>query len=177
MKLKLPTKCVVDTNVPVVANDKGDFPDECVGACVDAIEQIMKSGVLVLDAGEEIFTEYIKNLSLSGQPGVGDEFIKWVHDRRWSGSSEFEMVEIRTNGSSYDEFPQSEILEKFDKSDKKFIVVANAHQEKPSILEATDSKWWGIKEELKKFGIKIIFMCPEYVKGIYREKMGNFRAT
>ena len=44
--MKLPKKCVVDTNVPIVANlaiqpDPGsDVPDACVKACVEAVEHV-----------------------------------------------------------------------------------------------------------------------------------------
>lgn len=52
----LPTKYVVDTNMPKTANLAGDpnaIPDELVGcvlAYVDAVEQVVKKGGLVIDA-------------------------------------------------------------------------------------------------------------------------------
>lgn len=30
-----------------------------------------------------IFEEYLQNLSLKGQPGTGDMFMKWVFDHAW----------------------------------------------------------------------------------------------
>jgi hypothetical protein len=60
----------------------------------------------------------------------------------------------------------------FDNSDRKFVAVANAHPDKPEILQATDSKWWGWKDALAKVGITVSFMCPEYVRIKYEEKIG-----
>ena len=48
-QMSLPAKCVVDTNVPILANlatqpDPGsDFPGTCVEACVDAVEHVMRT--------------------------------------------------------------------------------------------------------------------------------------
>jgi hypothetical protein len=85
----LPKKCLLDTNVPKTANlaiDPAAIPDElagCVLTCVEAVDHVVKRGGLVMDAGNEIFDEYRRHLSMSGQPGVGDRFMKWVHDNRW----------------------------------------------------------------------------------------------
>ena len=80
---RFPQKCIVDTNVPVVANltkDPLDIPDDlvdCVDACIAAIEYVTSGrGILVIDDGNEIFDEYRKQLSMSGQPGIGDRFMK-----------------------------------------------------------------------------------------------------
>lgn len=88
--MRLPKKCLVDTNVPKTANlatqpdPNSDVPDCCVLACIEAVEHVIKKRGLVIDAGDEIFDEYRQQLSMKGQPGVGDRFIKWVHDNRWS---------------------------------------------------------------------------------------------
>ena len=106
----LPKKCLVDTNVPKTANlalDPAMIPQEltgCVLACVEAIEHVVKKGGLVIDDGDEIFDEYRQQLSLKGQPGVGDRFMKWVHDNRWNFPNA-DRVTITKNGESYDEFP------------------------------------------------------------------------
>ena len=87
--MNLPKKCLVDTNVPMTANlafqsdPECGVPYACVYACVEAIEHVTKNGGLVIDAGDEIFTEYRHHLHMSGQPGLGDLFMKWVHDNRW----------------------------------------------------------------------------------------------
>jgi len=173
-----PEKCLIDTNVPITANlslAPQDISDEltgCVLVCVEAIEHVVKNGGLVLDAGEEIFTEYRNNLSMSGQPGVGDRFMKWVHDNRWS-FPDADRVTITKNGVSYSEFPGHNDLTNFDNSDRKFIAVSNAHPGKPPILQATDSKWWRWKEALAETGITVDFLCPDYVEAKYAEKFNT----
>ena len=174
--MSLPNKCLVDTNVPKTANlalapDK--VPCEltgCVLACVEAVEHVIKKRGLVIDAGDEIFDEYRQQLSMKGQPGVGDHFMKWVHDNRWS-LPDSDRVTIKKNGESYDQFPDHDGLAQFDSSDRKFIAVANAHPDKPPILQATDSKWWGWKDVLAEVGITVHFLCPDYAKAKYEEKM------
>ncbi len=70
--MSLPTNCVVDTNVPKVANLatlpdlKSDFPDTCVEACEYAIEHVVQTRGLILDAGDEFYNEYRRQLPMSG---------------------------------------------------------------------------------------------------------------
>jgi len=175
--IRLPIKCLVDTNVPKTANRASEpfnIPVEllqCVLACVEAVEHVVSKGKLVLDAGNEIYDEYRNQLSMSGQPGVGDRFMKWVHDHQWS-FPDADRISIIKEGDSYREFPQHDGLKDFDISDRKFIAVANAHLEKPPILQATDSKWWGWQEPLSEVGIQVIFLCPGYIENKYQEKIG-----
>ena len=68
--------CVVDTNVPLTANG-GEDP-KCILACIDALRELMRSGHIVIDDKYLILKEYMHKLSPSGQPGVGDAFLKWV---------------------------------------------------------------------------------------------------
>ena len=171
--MTLPKYCVVDTNVPIAANRKHPFDgadevekEKWILACVEAIEHVCTKDALVLDEGDEIFTEYQRHLSLSGQPEVGDMFIKWVHDNR----GRLPTARITKNGDSYDEFPEHEELKNFDPSDRKFVALANVHPKKPSILEATDSKWWHWKDALKEKGIDLRFLCQEYIERIYNAK-------
>jgi hypothetical protein len=176
--MSLPKKCLMAINVPRTANlatqpDPGsDASDACVLACIEAVEHVIKKRGLIIDAGEEIFDEYRQQLSMKGQPGVGDRFMKWVHDNRWS-LPDAQRVTITRNGDSYNEFPTHGDLNDFDRSDRKFIAVASAHVDKPPILQATDSKWWGWKDALAEVGITVQFLFPEYVKAKYAEKMGT----
>lgn len=171
-------KVVVDTNVPKTANlalAPDEIPAEligCVLACVEAIEHVVKNRGLVIDDGDEIYDEYRQQLSMKGQPGVGDRFMKWVHDNRWA-LHESNRVTINKKGESYEQFPSHDGLNNFDRSDRKFVAVANAHPGKPAIVQATDSKWWGWKGALKEVGISVHFICPKYVKAKYTEKFGT----
>lgn len=176
MSLKIPDKCIVDTNVPITANRATDPAsiekglEGCVQFCVEAIVKVMKDGGLVIDAGDEIFAEYSANLKLCGQPGLGHAFLKWVHDKQW-GFPEEDRVAITRDGSSYKEFPNHDDLSGFDNSDRKFVAVANAHPESPTILQATDSKWWGWKTALAEVGVTVLFLCPDYVQSKYKKKI------
>jgi hypothetical protein len=176
--INLPRKCVVDTNVPKTANlaiNPDKIPDEltlCVFGCVEAVEHVVRKGGLVVDAGDEIFVEYRQNLSMSGRPGIGDRFMKWVHDNRWKFPAE-DRVPVTKVGNSYEEFPNHEGLVHFDRSDRKFVAVANAHPAKPPVMQATDSKWWGWKDALAEVGITVHFVCPDYAKAKYVGKMGK----
>lgn len=69
------------------------------------------------------------------------------------------------------EFPDHEDLADVDPSDRKFVAVANAHRDKPPIIEATDSKWWGWKDALEECGITVEFVCLDQVEEVYRRKM------
>lgn len=172
---RFPLKCIIDTNVPKIANlalaPNQIVPElfECVMEAIILINQIIKKGGLVLDDADEIFNEYHNNLAIKGQPGLGDRFMKWVHDNRWNFPDE-DRVSITKDGDTYVEFPNHEGLKQFDPSDRKFVAVANTHPIKPPIIEATDSKWWGWKDALLEMGIKIIFLSPEYVEKKYKEK-------
>lgn len=172
---RFPKKSVLDTNVPVTANLANrhladyDVSYDCIDNCIDAVLHIKENAGLVLDVGGEIFNEYKLHLSFKGEPGVGDAFLKWVHDNQWN-CQKVDRVEIHQNGDTYDEFPTFSGLENFDRSDRKFVAVANAHPQKPSILQAVDSKWWGWKGALKKAGITVHFLCPDFVKRKYDKK-------
>ncbi|MCY4541316.1 MAG: hypothetical protein OXB95_02810 [Rhodobacteraceae bacterium] len=175
--MNLPPKCLVDTNVPIVANyamkpdPNADFPPCCILACVEAIEHVIDTQGLILDAGNEIYGEYSHKLNSWG-PSIGDRFFKWVHDYRWM-LDESQRVPINPKDDTFVEFPSHRDLEDFDISDRKFVAVANTHEEKPPILQATDSKWWGWKEALADVDIEVCFLCAEYVEAKYASKMGK----
>ena len=82
-----------------------------------------RSGGLVIDAGDEIFDEYRQQLSMKGQPGVGDRFMKWVHDNRWNLPESRIALQLRRMASHTTEFPDHEGLAEFDNSDRKFVAV------------------------------------------------------
>lgn len=69
---------IVDTNVPLVANNQAEVSGECVLACARCLKEIMESCCIALDDKWRIIKEYSHKLSSSGQPGVGDAFFRWV---------------------------------------------------------------------------------------------------
>jgi hypothetical protein len=160
---------VVDTNVAIVANDallpvgdEGARPVECISACVAAIRDVTRNGHLLLDALGLIFDEYRRHLSFSGQPGVGDLFMKWVHDRQWD-TSVCTRIEITPEESrGYVEFPQHPDLASFDRSDRKFVAVAAGYNGDASILQAVDEKKWTSAENaLSMSGVSVRFLCRQ----------------
>ncbi len=175
--MKLPKKCIIDTNVPLTANralDPDSIPPElegCVLACVEAVEHAVQTkNCLILDAGDEIYDEYAHKLSRSGQPGMGDVFMKWVHDNRWTLAEANRVAITKTGKDAYAEFPDHPDLTGFDSSDRKFVAVANAHPGRPPIVNATDSDWWIFRNALKQVGLTVLFLCPRYMQTIEARK-------
>lgn len=154
---------VVDSNVPIVANGKAQQASpQCILACINALDEARR-GLVSLDDGFRIIQEYMNNLSISGQPGAGDAFVKWVFDNQ-ANDAHCERVPITPlngNGESYAEFPIDADLVAFDWSDRKFVAVALASKNSPPIFNATDSDWWHAREALGRNGVTIRFVCDD----------------
>ncbi len=157
---------VVDTNVPVVANGKSEQADpNCVIACVKILDNIRNDGVIVLDDGMLILREYMDNLSMSGQPGAGDLFLKWV----WTVQADedrCERVHLTADphdSDDFDEFPDDADLADFDRSDRKFVAAALASRNTPVVLNAVDPDWAENHAALKRNGVTVLFLCPQFV--------------
>ena len=148
---------------------------DCALACVRALHGVMVSGRIALDAGRIIIRQYMSNLLASGQPGVGDKFLKWVltHQANPDRCARVSVTPRAGDQPSFEEFPNHPDLAGFDVSDRVFVAVSAAHPEKPPILEASDSKWWGWKGALEQCGVRVDFLCPEELAAKYREKMGT----
>jgi hypothetical protein len=158
---------VIDTNVPIVANGKNTHADPaCIIACIDALSAIYSVGMVVIDDGMRILDEYMRYLSMGGEPGAGDVFMKWV----WSiqaDESQCERVPLtqRHHGSAEDfiEFPDDPELAAFDPSDRKFVAVALSSENAPTVLNAVDSDWAEYHRALSNNGVTIRFLCPQHV--------------
>jgi hypothetical protein len=158
------TSFVVDTNVAVVANRAhANAGLECVKACVHSLRNIQQDGRVVLDAGTLILDEYKRNLSLSGQRGVGDAFFKWLWFRR-ADTERCERVTITPDNGSFLEFPDDPELYRFHSDDRKFVAVAIASKNNPEVLNAVDSDWWDFRDVLTRNGVHVRFLCPEQFK-------------
>ena len=160
---------VVDTNVPVVANGRSrQASGTCVRACIQRLRSITEDiEPLVLDAGWRILREYRKGLRSEGQPGVGDEFLKWVLTNH-ANPRRCDLVLITHIGpgdSDFAEFPTDPDLAGFDPSDRKFVAVALAHPQRPPVLNAVDRDWWDYREALERNGVTVDFLCPLEVPG------------
>ena len=166
---------VVDTNVPIVANRKSDMSLDCALACVRALHEIMVSGRIALDSGRIIIGQYMSHLLASGQPGVGDKFLKWVltHQANPARCVSVPVTPKAGDPPSFEEFPNHPGLVGFDVADRIFVAVSAADPDRPPILQASDSKWWGWKNALEQCGVRVDFLCPEELAAKYREKMGT----
>ncbi len=158
------TAFVVDVNVAIVANGRAEQADgACVSACLDVLEEIYKSGIVVLDDGMRILTKYMDHLSMAGQPGAGDFFMKWVWENQ-AVVSRCERVHLECKNGDSDNFvlfPQDLDLCDFDKSDRKYVAAALASRRNPEVLNAVDTDWWKHKDALARNGIKCRFLCPQ----------------
>ncbi len=152
---------IVDTNVLLVASKKASQASlTCVLTCIKYLQNLKESGILVIDSNRLIIREYENKNSRSGQPNVGDAFLKWVLTHQATNRCEqVPITQIAEN--DFTEFPKSPSLEKFDPSDRKFVAVALIHHAKPAIANAVDSDWRNYEQALKEHGVKLNFLCPE----------------
>lgn len=157
---------IIDTNVLVVANGKYPKADaKNILDCQRFLYNVREKHISV-DSLELIFREYISHANLSGQPGMGDEFLKWFFYNQYN-TAVCEQVKITRNRErEFLEFPADESLKDFDRSDRKFAAVAAASEFDAVICNASDSDWWHFRNAFEKVGIKIKFLCPELMKEV-----------
>jgi hypothetical protein len=156
---------VVDTNVPVVANGRAEQASpRCVLACVGALEKVHDGGVVLLDDGLRVLQEYMDNLSMSGQPGVGDFFMKWVWENQAVPDHCMRVtITLRLDDpDDFEEFPYDPDLAAFDRSDRKFVALALASSLRPTVLNAVDSDWWNYGPALARHGVLVDNLCPDH---------------
>jgi hypothetical protein len=152
---------IVDTNVAVVANYKGGELLTCAAACAKALHGVTRTGLLVIDEGGLIFSEYRTYLSFAGQPGAGDYFFKWLSDNRYRTDRVVQVALPEDPGrpGEFAAFPTDPELAVFDHSDRKFVAAALTHPGRPPVLNAVDSDWWHHRDALQRNGISIQFVC------------------
>jgi len=163
-------ECVVDTNVPVVANGGSvQASKTCVLSCIAELIALQKGGRLVIDNDWRILKEYIANLRSQGQPGPGDAFLKWVLTNS-TKPRYCEQVQITPTADQrgFREFPLDRSLSTFDPEDRKFVAVSVAHPGHPPILQAVDASWWPYRDALAANGVTVQFLCPDEMKRLSR---------
>ena len=155
---------IVDVNVAIVANGKSEQADDhCELSCIRSLRNVQQN-MICLDDGNRIFAEYLDHLSMSGQPGVGDEFMEWLHNNYYTPSV-CERVKIREHPEhGFEEFPDDPALTAFDPSDRKYAAVARASRHSPLILNAVDSDWRDYESELSGHGINVSELCPQNLR-------------
>jgi len=160
---------VVDTNVALVANERvPQASPACVMTCAQRLLRITRGAEkLVIDNTGWIIGEYGKKLHHSGQPGVGDFFFKWVVDNQ-AVPERCELVPITPviddRGITFEEFPSDPTLSGFHYKDRMFVAVALAHEQKPPILQAVDTKWWNLRDVLLRYCVKVEFLCEDDIR-------------
>ena len=157
-------KAIIDTNVLIAANGR-DCPQvtpKCQLRTGQYLRDIKENGIIVIDNQWLILKEYRNKVNQTGQPGIGDAFLKWVLTNQ-TNSQRCECIEIHPSDNSFKEFPNDTQLEKFDPSDRKFVAVALAAPNRPPIVNAVDSDWAEFYEALTIYGVSIEFLCCEIV--------------
>ena len=164
-------KAVIDTNVLLVANgDHADVSPDCRVECVRRLQAMQANGVTVIDDAFLILGEYLKKTRLNPPKGVGDVFLKWLL-REAGNPKRVEQVSLTTQGENrFAEFPDPTLEQAFDADDRKFVAVANAHDEKPPVWQAADSKWLGWWKPLASHGVRVDFLCPADASRVYKKK-------
>ncbi len=164
---------VVDTNVVLVANGQhAEVSPECVKTCALSLQGLMRSGRLALDDEFRILLEYQNKTQPKKGNRPGDAFVKWALNNRGNTKwvNQVNLVEHRERG--FASFPDDPELANFDVSDRKFVAVSGAHPDKPSIAQATDSKWLGWAPALQRHGIGVTFLCPADILRFHAKKFG-----
>ena len=173
-------KIILDTNVPAkAAVSPATCPPEELKmqkACMEYIGELVKSKEkkLVLDLDHEIWKEYHNNVCNSSN--IGKIFFRWLYEYYATISPEDHIKLNKGSDGKYVDYPYDVETQGFDESDKKFVALANAHQEKPPIIEAADGKWLGYEQSFAKYGIHIEFLDREYAKKMYEQKIVNKRS-
>lgn len=164
-------RAVIDTNILLVANGQhDDVSPDCVTTCVQRLQAIQKTGVVVIDDGFRLLGEYQQKTSTNPPKGVGDVFLKWLLRQTGNATMVAQVTLTETAVDCFTEFPDPVLELEFDPPDRKFAAVANAHPDKPSIWQATDSKWLDWWPTLQAKGIAVEFLCPNDVCQFYRNK-------
>jgi hypothetical protein len=166
---------VIDTNVLMCANGEGPVGPADSVVCARWLVDVKKRGRIVIDDRHRILREYRNNLSESGQPGIGDEFFRWILSVMADPKHCVGVRITEKQGDSQDflEFPVDSRLSLVDPADRKFIAVSAAIEPHPIIGEASDSKWWGWKEALEDHRVHVEFLCEDYIRKKHIEKMGT----
>jgi hypothetical protein len=151
---------VVDTNVPVVANNQIDQDGKqpslsCRASAVEFLQKALSSGVILLDLAGEIQREYSRHLSPKGQPRVGDLFYKAVLNSHPEKILRHDLPLLEDG--NYQHLPQSLVDANFDPSDRKFAALAVFGKGK--IFNATDSDWIEHASKLREANIKVENLC------------------
>ena len=166
--------CIVDTNVVLVANKQfKEASPGCVQNCVRRLRETCGNGHLAVDDAQRIFNEYRnKTLKRPGQREAGDEFVLWVITNLWNSErcTQVKLTPKPQDDQDFNEFPNHAGLRDFDRSDRVFVAVANAHPERPPILAACDTDHWQYRHALAECDIAVQFLCEDDIRRLAKQK-------
>jgi hypothetical protein len=158
--------CIVDTNVPIVANgDNKDASYECRFRTIEFLENLMNSGKLIVDLEGLVEKEYSDNLKF-GYPGVGNRFLQHFFSAHTSRISRVELGPQNSSGFKCFKFTGG--LKNFDQSDRKFAALSIVTGR--PVYVSIDSDWVISKEDLRKAGIQFVCLCGEDMRTWFQEK-------
>ncbi len=161
-------RAIVDTNVMIVANRHAPQASlACVEQCIIRLHALESTGKIVLDDNWHILSEYLHELSSTGQPGVGDAFFKWILRNRTNPErcEYHHLTPIYDSATAsepvnFEEFPNNPALTGFDRTDRKMAALARVAN--TPVWNAVDSDWWDYRIALHQQGIDVDFVCPDY---------------
>ncbi|KLN36107.1 hypothetical protein FB00_03660 [Cellulosimicrobium funkei] len=163
---------VIDTNVPLVTKLVDGHPPELLDACEQIIEEILEQRMrIVTDLDGEIVSEYLHQLSLSGQPSLGDAFVRYVHDSRftWEEATRPDIQPDTSAENSYGALGGDDA--EIDPSDRKFVAAAKVAG--VPVVQATDTKWLNWASVLARHGVVVIFAHEPSIRRAYEAKFGH----
>lgn len=163
----MPPNKLIDTNVPLVAVDS-KRPRTCQRACIALIKSILAGEVrVILDEAGQVLREYRQNMYPDPNPasGLASQFLLYLYNHQHTAEVVHRMKLTQDVDGNYETFPDDPRLERFDRSDKKWVALAISHQnqtgEVAPIVNASDSDWVEYAALLREYGVVIEFLCPE----------------
>lgn len=164
-------KVIIDSNVLLVADNlHDDISSQCVINCVNFLEGITDSGTVVIDNSWIMLTEYQRKTKPSQPKHAGDVFLKWLHQNKGNATRVEQVAVTEKSPQIFNEFPDPDNQLDFDSDDRIFVAVANAHPEKPPIVQAADCKWLDWWRAFLEHDVEIDFICKDDVAEFYKRK-------
>ena len=101
---------VVDTNVILTTNRQHeDVSEECIINCIERLQALMRSGVVVIDDEYRILSEYQHKTNRKGQKEVGDIFVTWLLRNSANSALVHPVVLTALPNDHFTEFPDEEL--------------------------------------------------------------------
>ena len=165
---------IVDTNVPLIAQDHAHMLPSCGEACSKFMQELFAGNyTLVLDEDDHILSEYKGRMAQSTQNTFGKQFLIWIYTNQWDVNKVKKVTISHTGAGNYNEVPQSLIDCEFDISDRKFVAVAVANNFSAPIVQSADSKWIGWLPTLVVERVIVHFLCKVELQAIHERKSGR----